>query len=122
MSGSLAPAAPRVAPQPQPLRTPRLGGDSPPPSDAALRRAAQQFEAQALGLLLQPVFATVDSARGAFGGGAAEAQWRPMLVEAYAAAASRAGGLGLSDAVFRELRRQADRARPSPSPSRSSVP
>jgi flagellar protein FlgJ len=71
--------------------------------EAALRRAAQAFEAQALGQLLKPIFATVDSPRGPFGGGAAEEQWRPMLVDAYAGAVSRAGGLGIADAVYREL-------------------
>ena len=74
-----------------------------------LREAARDFEAQALSQLLQPAFAGLDS--GAMGGGgAAEAQWRPMLVDAMAAAASRAGhGLGIADMVLREmLRRQAD--------------
>jgi flagellar protein FlgJ len=76
-----------------------------PAGHAALRRAARDFEAHALAQLLQPVFATVDSARGAFGGGAAEAQWRPMLVDAYAAAAARSGGVGIAESVFRELLR-----------------
>ncbi|WP_431268162.1 rod-binding protein [Dankookia sp. P2] len=74
-----------------------------------LRQAAQAFEAQAFAQLLQPVFAAADPSRGRFGGGAAEAQWRPMLVDAVAKQAVRAGqGLGLSDAILRELaRRQA---------------
>lgn len=72
-----------------------------------LRQAAQDFEAQALASLLQPAFATVDGSRGPFGGGAAEAQWRPMLVEKIAAVAVRGGqGLGLSDAILRELLRR----------------
>ena len=75
-------------------------------SDAAMRRAARDFEAQALGLMLQPIFATVDQSRSRFGGGAAEAQWRPMLVDAFAAAAVRAGtGIGLADSVLREMQR-----------------
>ncbi len=87
--------------QPRALSAPTARG-----SDAALRRAAQDFEAQALGMLLQPIFATVDHSRSAFGGGAAEAQWRPMLVDAYAAAAVRSGhGIGLADTVLRELQR-----------------
>ncbi len=70
----------------------------------ALRRAAQAFEAQALGQLLQPVFATLP--QGRFGGGMAEAQWQPMLVSEMANAASRSGhGLGLGDAVLREMLR-----------------
>ncbi len=73
----------------------------------ATREAAQAFEAQMLGAMLQPMFQGLDT-KGPFSGGAAEAQWRPMLVEAVAQQAVRAGqGLGLSDAVLREmLRRQ----------------
>lgn len=94
-----APALPPVPPRA--LRAPAAAG-----TEAAMRRAALDFEAQALALMLQPVFATTDFSRSRFGGGAAEAQWRPMLVEAYAAAAVRAGaGLGLADSVLREMHR-----------------
>lgn len=77
---------------------------------AKLRQAAQDFESQAFAQLLQPLFASADPSRGAFGGGAAEAQWRPMLVDAFAKQAVRGGhGLGIADAVLRELlQRQAD--------------
>ena len=70
-----------------------------------MREAARSFETQVLSQLLQPAFAGLDTAMG---GGAAEAQWRPMLVDAMAGAASRAGhGLGIADMVLREmLRRQ----------------
>ena len=72
----------------------------------ALRRAAQAFEAQALGQMLQPVFATLNPGKSGFGGGMAEAQWQPMLVDAMAQAAVRAGrGLGLADAVLNEMLR-----------------
>lgn len=81
---------------------------APARDDAAMRRAAQEFEAQVLAQLLQPVFATVDTASGPFGGGAAESQWRPMLVEAYAGSVVRTGGLGLADAVVREMLRAQD--------------
>jgi len=103
-------AATSPAPPPPTLRAPRLSRDGAAPSEAALRRAAQEFETQAIGLLLQPVFATADPSGGSFGGGAAEAQWRPMLVEAYAAAAVRAGGFGIAETVHRELARQAARS------------
>ena len=73
-----------------------------PPRLDAVREAARKFEAQALGALLQPAFATVSA--GSFGGGAAEGQWRPMLVDAVARQAVRAGqGLGLSDVILRAL-------------------
>ena len=94
-----APAMPPV--QPRALRAPGHAT-----SEAAQRQAARDFEAQALAMLMQPIFATVDTARSRFGGGAAEAQWRPMLVDAYAAAAVRAGaGIGLADFVLREMQR-----------------
>ena len=71
---------------------------------AAMRRAAQAFEAQALGALFQPLFEGL-STTGPLGGGAAEAQWRPMLVDAIARDLARAGGLGLANAVLREMTR-----------------
>ncbi|MFZ4408033.1 MAG: rod-binding protein [Paracraurococcus sp.] len=74
------------------------------PASPRLRQAAEAFEAQAFGQLLQPLFAAADPSRGGFGGGTAEAQWRPLLVDAMAKQAVRAGhGLGLGDAVLREL-------------------
>lgn len=73
------------------------------PAEDPRRRAARAFEAQALGQLLRPMFDTVDASRGTFGGGAGEAQWRPMLVDAYATAIARAGGLGIAEAVHRAL-------------------
>ncbi len=75
-----------------------------PATPAAMRQAAQQFEAQALGALFQPLFEGISQA-GPFGGGAAEAQWRPMMVDAIAKDLARAGGLGLADAVLREMTR-----------------
>jgi flagellar protein FlgJ len=87
----------------QPILAPHPG---PADAPAALRRAAQAFEAQALGQLLQPMFATVQASAAAFGGGAAEAQWQPMLVDAMAGTAARSGqGLGLADIVLREMLR-----------------
>jgi len=94
------------APTLPPVQSRGLAAPNARGSDATQRRAAQDFEAQAFGLLLQPIFATVDASRSSFGGGAAEAQWQPMLVDAYATAAVRSGhGIGLADAVLRELQR-----------------
>ena len=90
-----------TAPPPRALRAPPGGAQT----EASMRKSAQDFEAQALGFLLQPMFATVDMSKSSFGGGAAEAQWRPMLVEAFAASAVRAGGVGIADTVYRELLR-----------------
>ncbi len=73
---------------------------------AKLRRAAQDFEAQALSQLLQPAFTAADMSRSSFGGGAAEAQWRPMLLDAMAGVAARSGrGVGIAEMVLREMLR-----------------
>ncbi|TCZ59922.1 rod-binding protein [Roseicella aquatilis] len=85
------------------VRRPPLPAD-PAAALPRLRQAARDFEAQAFGQLLQPLFTAADPSRSPFGGGMAEAQWRPMLVEAVARQAVQAGhGLGIADAVLREL-------------------
>jgi Rod binding domain-containing protein len=81
---------------------------------AALRRVAQRFEAQALSALLQPIYG--EAPKGLLSSGPAEAQWRPMLVEQHARAWSSKGGIGIADAVFKELLRlqgQTETARPA---------
>ena len=94
-------AAPQAAPAAPTLRAPSAAQ-----SPERMRQAAQSFEAQVLGQLLQPAFATVDSSRSAFGGGSAEGQWRPMLVDAFATSAARAGrGIGLGEMVLRHMLR-----------------
>jgi Rod binding domain-containing protein len=78
---------------------------SPPAAPVNLRQArdaAQKFEAHALGALLQPMFETL-SARHAFGAGAAEEMWRPMLVAEFGKVMAAAGGVGLADAVLRQM-------------------
>ena len=81
---------------------PRPGGTSGALSSATpqMRQVAQAFEGQVLSLLLKPIFATANTARGAFGGGAAEEQWQPFMTEAYATGMARAGGLGIRDMVL----------------------
>jgi Rod binding domain-containing protein len=75
-----------------------------PRAHATLRRVAQEFEAQAVSAMFQPVFAALPTG-GPFGGGQAEAQWRPMLVDAIAGELARGRGLGIGEAVYRELLR-----------------
>ncbi len=81
------------------------GAPTPPrptAGDQELRRAARAFEGQVLGALLAPMFEGLRT-DGPFGGGGAEAQWRPMLVEAIARDLAGGRGLGIGDAVLREL-------------------
>ena len=59
----------------------------------------------AIGQLLGPMFETVDTAHGAFGGGDAEAAWKPMLVDAIAKQVAARGELGFAGPVFQALLR-----------------
>lgn len=65
-------------------------------------KVAREFEAAFLGQMLQPMFTNVDAA-SPFGGGAAEQTFRPMLINEFANAISARGGVGVADAVLREI-------------------
>ena len=69
---------------------------------AKARKAAEAFEAQALGALLQPMFEGL-SGGGPFGGGQAEAMWRPMLITEFGRAMAANGGIGLADSVLAHM-------------------
>ncbi len=69
------------------------------------RKSAQDFEAMAIGQLLQPMFQTVDSAHGLFGGGSGEEMWKPMMVNEMGKMLAKSGGIGIADAVFKEMLR-----------------
>jgi Rod binding domain-containing protein len=95
MSGQITPAASSL----------------PPAQTAKLWQGAHDFEAMAIGQLLQPMFDTVDSAHGAFGGGAGEATWRPMLVDAIGRQMAAHGGIGLATPVFNAMLRAQEQSR-----------
>ena len=77
----------------------------PPGQVAKITQSAQQFEAMALSQLLAPMFDTVDSSKGPFGGGEAEAQWKPMLTAELAKHMAAHGGLGLARPVMQQMLR-----------------
>jgi|ERR1700710_920602 flagellar protein FlgJ len=76
-----------------------------PAQSEQTRKAAQDFEAMALGEMLQPMFKTVDTSKGLFGGGSGEATWKPMMVDELAKTIAKHGGIGLADSVMREMLR-----------------
>jgi Rod binding domain-containing protein len=71
------------------------------PNDDA-RVAAQEFEAFFLAQVLDQMFAGI-STDGRFGGGSAEGVYRDLLNQEYAKVLSRSGGIGVADAVYREI-------------------
>jgi Rod binding domain-containing protein len=77
----------------------------PPVQTAKLLQAAHDFEAMAIGQLLQPMFETIDVKHSSFGGGEAEEAWRPMLVDAIGRQMAANGGIGLAVLVFNAMLR-----------------
>jgi Rod binding domain-containing protein len=79
--------------------------DTGAPLDPKVWQAAKNFEAMAIGQMLAPMFDTVDVAHSKFGGGEAEAAWRPMLVDAIGKQIEAHGGFGLAQPVYAAMLR-----------------
>ena len=69
---------------------------------ARAKQAAQDFEAVFLSQMLGTMFEGV-STDGPFGGGQGEAMFRSLMVDQYAKNIAAQGGMGLANAVTREL-------------------
>ena len=72
------------------------------PDEAAAREAAEAFAGQFLGQMFNLAMQEmpVDEV---FGGGPGEKMFRGMLTEAWAEGAVKNGGVGIADAVMREI-------------------
>lgn len=66
------------------------------------RQVAQQFERMFISEMLGPMFQGLET-DGPTGGGNAEATFRPMLIDQYADAITRGGGVGIADSVYKEI-------------------
>lgn len=71
---------------------------------AQAEQVAKQFERMFISEMLAPMFQGIQT-DGLTGGGNAEATFRPMLIDQYADAISRGGGIGISDSVLKEILR-----------------
>lgn len=69
---------------------------------AHIHQAALEFEAVFLSQMLAPMFDSLET-DSLFGGGSGERMYRDMLVEEYGNALSRNGGVGIADAVSRQI-------------------
>jgi flagellar protein FlgJ len=63
---------------------------------------ARDFERMFIAEMLQPMFAGLET-DGPFGGGSAEEAFRPMLIDHYAQSVAAGGGIGVADAVLKEI-------------------
>lgn len=65
-------------------------------------RTAREFEASFLSIMFQQMFAGVEL-EAPFGGGSGERMFQSFLTEALAKETVKAGGVGVADAVKREM-------------------
>ena len=65
-------------------------------------QVASDFEAQVLTIMNQSMFTGVET-DGYFGGGHGEEMFRSMLVDEYSGEMTQAGGIGITDVVYREI-------------------
>ena len=79
-----------------------LGTGAKPANLEKARQTAEEFEALFLSQMLAPIFETVET-DGPFGGGSAERIYRSLMVQEYGKALTQSGGVGIADAVEREL-------------------
>ena len=78
----------------------RVGNPTIPTDLTKIEKVAQDFEAMAIGQLLAPMFDTVDTAHGMFGGGAGEETWKPMLIAEFGKHIAAHGGFGLAAPIM----------------------
>jgi peptidoglycan hydrolase FlgJ len=71
---------------------------------AQAEAVARQFERMFIAEMLQPMFSGIET-DGPFGGGHGEEVFRPMLLDQYADAIARGGGVGIADVVLKEILR-----------------
>jgi peptidoglycan hydrolase FlgJ len=71
---------------------------------AAAHKAGEDFEAFFLSQVFENMFAGVGTDT-LFGGGNAESVYRSLLLQQYSKVAAKSGGVGIADAVQREILR-----------------
>ncbi|MBL9011722.1 MAG: rod-binding protein [Alphaproteobacteria bacterium] len=82
----------------------------------AARNAAEDFESVFVAQMMEPMFQGLKT-DGMFGGGQGESVFRSLMIQEVGKEISKAGGIGISDAVYGEmLRMQGLRDEPIASP------
>lgn len=74
-------------------------------TDKKIQKGAQDFEAVALGEMMQPMFETVDTSGKPFGGGSAEKQFRSLQVLELGKQIAKEGGVGIAHQVYRTMQK-----------------
>lgn len=72
------------------------------PSLEKMKQTAQDFEAFFISRMFESMYDTVP-VNETFGGGAGEKMFRSMLIDEYGKMTARSGGIGVADAVMKEM-------------------
>lgn len=80
------------------------GATAAPQDAAAAHKAGEDFEAFFLSQVFEHMFSGVGN-DALFGGGQSETIYRSLLLQEYSKVAAKSGGVGLADAVQREVLR-----------------
>ncbi len=97
------------APALAPAAAATIGGSGAPApgataNSAAAQKAAQDFESFFLSQSFETMFSGIGT-DGLFGGGNGESIYRSLLIQEYSKIAAKSGGVGVADAVQREILR-----------------
>ena len=71
-------------------------------NEAIMQKTAKEFEAMYISQMMRPMFEGTE-AEEPFGGGQSEKMWKSLQIDEYGKAISNAGGVGIADAVMREM-------------------
>lgn len=88
----------------------RPGSMSASEADKKIQKGAQDFEAVALGEMMQPMFETVDTSGKPFGGGSAEKQFRSLQVLELGKQIAKEGGVGIAHQVYRTMQKMQEKS------------
>jgi peptidoglycan hydrolase FlgJ len=100
-------------PPPNPAYLPLTQNGAKPTNIA---KAAEDFEASFLAEMLQPMFEAL-STDGLGGGGSGERMFRPMLVDHYARAIARSGGVGIAQILSADIAKLQSAVMPADQPT-----
>lgn len=101
MAGLLSQLAPLAPLEHRPAPRPAQNARAP---EAQARQAAEEFEAVYLSLMFQSMFTDIGNG-GPFSAGPGEKIYRSHLYEELGRTFARSGGVGIADAVYREMMR-----------------
>lgn len=73
-----------------------------PEQIAQARKTSEDFEAFFISQMLQPMFENLNT-EAPFGGGNSERIWRSLMVDEYGKMVVKNGGVGVADAVMKEM-------------------